>query len=161
MGPLVNARRLESIEGFVADAVAQGARIAAGGKRLPGRGQFHALTLLDEVPDTARIMREEPFGAVAALQAFDDLDEVVAKANALPYGLAAYVFSSSPRTLHRMTQRLEVGLLGLNGCNLAASETPFGGVKESGYGSEGGSEGVEGFLVTKFVSEEAVDPPAG
>ncbi|HYF17264.1 MAG TPA: NAD-dependent succinate-semialdehyde dehydrogenase [Ramlibacter sp.] len=156
MGPLVNARRREAIEGFVSDAVEQGAQIAAGGGRLGRAGQFHALTLLDAVPDSARIMREEPFGAVAAMQPFDTLDDVVAKANALPYGLAAYVFSASQRTLQAMTQRLEVGLLGLNGCNLAASETPFGGVKESGYGSEGGSEGVEGFLVTKFVSEEAV-----
>ncbi len=156
MGPLVNARRRTAVEALVADAVAQGARVAAGGGRLPRPGQFHALTLLDDVPDTARIMREEPFGAVGAMQVFDTLDEVVAKANALPYGLAAYVFSASPRTLMAMTDRLEVGLLGLNGCNLAAAETPFGGVKHSGWGSEGGSEGVEGYLVTKFVSEEAV-----
>jgi succinate-semialdehyde dehydrogenase/glutarate-semialdehyde dehydrogenase len=157
MGPLVNAKRLRAIEAFVADARAQGARIAAGGARVGERGQFHALTLLDEVPDSARIMREEPFGAVAAMQPFRTLDEVVAKANALPYGLAAYVFSRSPRTLQQMTERLEVGLLGLNGCNIAAAETPFGGVKESGYGSEGGSEGVQGYLVTKYVSEAAVD----
>lgn len=156
MGPLVNAKRLHTIEAFVADATAQGACVAAGGGRIGERGQFHALTLLDGVSDTARIMREEPFGAVAAMQSFRTLDEVVAKANALPYGLAAYVFSRSTRTLQEMTQRLEVGLLGLNGCNIAAAETPFGGVKESGYGSEGGSEGVEGFLTTKFVSEAAV-----
>jgi succinate-semialdehyde dehydrogenase/glutarate-semialdehyde dehydrogenase len=153
MGPLVNAKRLNAIEAFVADARAQGARVAAGGGRLGERGQFHALTLLDEVPDSARIMSEEPFGAVAAMQSFRALDEVVAKANALPYGLAAYVFSRSPRTIHEMTERLEVGLLGINGCNIATAETPFGGVKESGYGSEGGSEGIEGFLTTKFVSE--------
>jgi succinate-semialdehyde dehydrogenase/glutarate-semialdehyde dehydrogenase len=156
MGPLVNARRLNTIEAFVADATARGARVMTGGHRVGDRGQFHALTLLDEVPDTARIMSEEPFGAVAAMQSFRTVDEVVGKANALPYGLAAYVFSRSTRTLQEMTQRLEVGLLGLNGCNIAAAETPFGGVKESGYGSEGGSEGVEGFLTTKFVSEAAV-----
>jgi succinate-semialdehyde dehydrogenase/glutarate-semialdehyde dehydrogenase len=154
MGPLVNARRREAVEALVADAVGQGARVVAGGGRLQRAGQFHALTLLDEVPDAARIMRDEPFGAVGAMQAFDTLDEVVAKANALPYGLAAYVFSASPRTLMTMTEQLEVGLLGLNGCNLAAAETPFGGVKESGYGSEGGTEGVEGYLATKYVSEE-------
>jgi succinate-semialdehyde dehydrogenase/glutarate-semialdehyde dehydrogenase len=155
MGPLVNARRMNAIEAFVADARAQGARVATGGGRVGERGQFHALTLLDEVPDSARIMREEPFGAVAAMQSFRTLEEVVARANALPYGLAAYVFSRSTRTLQEMTQRLEVGLLGLNGCNIAAAETPFGGVKDSGYGSEGGSEGVEGYLTTKFVSEAA------
>jgi len=153
MGPMVNARRLSTIEAFVADAQAQGARVTSGGKRLVRPGQFHALTLLDEVPDSARVMSEEPFGAIAAMQSFRTKDEVVAKANGLPYGLAAYVFSRSRTTLHEMTERLEVGLLGLNGCNIAAAETPFGGVKESGYGSEGGSEGVEGFLTTKFVSE--------
>lgn len=157
MGPLVNAKRLNAIEAFVADASAKGARVAAGGGRLGTRGQFHALTLLDEVPAAARIMSEEPFGAVAAMQAFATLDEVVEKANALPYGLAAYVFSRSRRTLDAMIAGLEVGLLGLNSCNIAAAETPFGGVKESGYGSEGGSEGVEGNLVTKFVSEAAAD----
>lgn len=90
------------------------------------------------------------------MQPFTTLDDVVTKANALPYGLAAHVFSEPRRTLHEMTERLQVGLLGLNGCNIAAAETPFGGVKESGYGSEGGSEGVEGFLTTKFVSEALV-----
>lgn len=156
MGPLVNARRREAIEGFVADAIDHGASVAAGGARIGTRGQFHALTLLDGVSDDARIMREEPFGAVAAKQPFRTLDEVAAKANGLPYGLAAYVFSRSSRTLHEMTERLEVGLLGLNGCNIAAAETPFGGVKDSGYGSEGGSEGVAGYLVTKYVSEQAI-----
>ena len=153
MGPMVNARRLGAIEAFVADAQAHGARLASGGKRLDRPGHFHALTLLDHVPDSARVMHEEPFGAVAAMQSFRTQDEVVAKANGLPFGLAAHVFSRSRHTLHEMTERLEVGLLGLNGCNIAAAETPFGGVKESGYGSEGGSEGVEGFLTTKFVSD--------
>lgn len=114
MGPLVNAKRLAAIEGFVADATAKGARVAAGGGRLGERGCFHVLTLLDEVPDSARIMSDEPFGAVAAMQPFRSLDEVVAKANALPYGLAAYA-PRSARTLREMTDRLEVGLLGLNG----------------------------------------------
>jgi len=153
MGPLVNARRLGAIEAFVADATAQGARVATGGSRIGDRGSFHALTLLDEVPDSARIMREEPFGAVAAMQPFRTLDEVVGKANALPFGLAAYAFSRSARTLHALTEQLEVGLLGLNSCNIAAAETPFGGVKDSGYGSEGGTEGVEGYLLTKYVAE--------
>lgn len=153
MGPLVNARRLAAVEGYVDDAVAHGARVAVGGTRIGVRGNFHALTLLDEVPDGARIMREEPFGSVAAMQPFRTLDEVVAKANALPFGLAAYVFSRSARTLHVMTDQLDVGLLGLNTCNIAAAETPFGGVKDSGHGSEGGTEGVEGYVVTKHVAE--------
>jgi succinate-semialdehyde dehydrogenase/glutarate-semialdehyde dehydrogenase len=156
MGPLVNARRREAIETIVADALKRGARVAAGGGRLGERGQFHALTLLDGVPDDARIMQQEPFGAVAAMQSFDTLDEVVTKANALPYGLAAYVFSRSSRILMAMTERLEVGLLGLNSCNIAAAETPFGGVKDSGYGSEGGCEGIEGYLTTRFVTEASI-----
>lgn len=153
MGPLVNAKRRLAIEAFVADARDRGASVLTGGTRIGEQGQFHGLTLLDAVPDSARIMSEEPFGAVAAMQPFETIDEVVQKANALPYGLAAYVFSNSRKTLHTMTERLEVGLLGLNNCNIAAAETPFGGVKDSGYGSEGGSEGIEGFLTTKFVSE--------
>jgi len=114
--------------------------------------------LLDRVPDKARVMHEEPFGPVAALQPFDTLDEVTAKANALPFGLAAYAFTASRTRLDALAENLEVGLLGLNHCNLAAAETPFGGMKESGYGSEGGAEGIEGYLVTKFVTEAA--PPA-
>ncbi|MCW5751145.1 MAG: NAD-dependent succinate-semialdehyde dehydrogenase [Alphaproteobacteria bacterium] len=158
MGPLVNRRRMRAVEELVEDARRQGARLAGGGGRIGNRGFFHDLTLLDEVPDTARIMREEPFGPVAALQPFDRLDEVIERANRLPFGLAAYAFSTSRHSLDELAERLEVGLLGLNHCNIAAAETPFGGVKESGYGSEGGSEGIEGYLVTKFVTE--APPPA-
>ena len=124
-------------------------------RRARGRQSFLDETfgeLLDEVPDSARIMSEEPFGAVAAMQPFRSLDEVAAKANALPYGLAAYVFSRSARTLREMTDRLEVGLLGLNGCNIAAAETPFGGVKETGNGHrEAGSTVLDIFTEWKSV----------
>lgn len=153
MGPVVNERRLNSIETLVADARAKGAKVAAGGGRIGTRGFFHALTLVDEVPDDARVMNEEPFGPLAAIQPFTTVEEVVQKANRLPFGLAAYAFSASKRNLDAIAGELDVGLLGLNHCNLAAAETPFGGVKESGYGSEGGSEGIEGYLVTKFVTE--------
>jgi succinate-semialdehyde dehydrogenase/glutarate-semialdehyde dehydrogenase len=153
MGPLVNRKRLGAIEGIVLDAREKGARVVAGGARLGNRGFAHALTLLDDVPDAARVMNEEPFGPIAALQPFRSLDEVIERANRLPYGLAAYAFTGSRKTLDALAERLEVGLLGLNHCNLAAAETPFGGVKESGYGSEGGSEGIEQYLVTKFVTE--------
>lgn len=158
MGPLVNQRRLHAISALVDDAQRAGAAIVAGGTRIGNRGYFHGLTVLDRVPDSARVMREEPFGPVAALQPFTTFDEVVGKANALPFGLAAYAFTASRRTLDALTDRLQVGLLGLNHCNIAAAETPFGGMKESGYGSEGGSEGIEGYLVTKFVTE--APPPA-
>jgi succinate-semialdehyde dehydrogenase/glutarate-semialdehyde dehydrogenase len=153
MGPLVNRRRLAAIESFVADARDKGARVVAGGGRLGNRGFAHELTLLDDVPDAARIMTEEPFGPIASLQPFKSLDDVIERANRLPYGLAAYAFTSSRKTLDALADKLEVGLLGLNHCNLAAAETPFGGVKESGYGSEGGSEGIEQYLVTKFITE--------
>ena len=153
MGPLVNRRRLTAIEGFIADARDKGTRIAAGGARIGNRGFAHELTLLDDVPDTARVMSEEPFGPVAALQPFKTLDDVIERSNRLPYGLAGYAFTSSRKTLDALAENLEVGLLGLNHCNLAAAETPFGGMKESGYGSEGGSEGIEQYLVTKFVTE--------
>lgn len=158
MGPLVNEKRLASVEAFVEDGRRQGARVIAGGSRIGNQGFFHELTLLDAVPDTARVMLDEPFGPLAAMQPFHTLDEVIEKANRLPFGLAAYAFTSSRRTLDALSTDLEVGLLGLNHCDIAAAETPFGGMKDSGYGSEGGSEGVEGYLVTKFVSEA---PPVG
>jgi succinate-semialdehyde dehydrogenase/glutarate-semialdehyde dehydrogenase len=153
MGPLVNLRRLQAIEALVEDARKAGAGVVSGGGRIGNRGFFHGLTVLDCVPDAARVMREEPFGPVAALQPFQTLNEVIDKSNSLPFGLAAYAFTASRRNLNALTDRLKVGLLGLNHCNIAAAETPFGGVRDSGYGSEGGSEGVEQYLVTKFVTE--------
>lgn len=157
MGPLVSRRRLQAVEELVQEAQDCGAKLLGGG-RIGNRGFFHGLALLDRVPDKARVMHEEPFGPIAALQPFDTLEEVTAKANALPFGLAAYAFTASRARLDALAENLEVGLLGLNHCNLAAAETPFGGMKESGYGSEGGAEGIEGYLVTKFVTEAA--PPA-
>ncbi len=153
MGPVVNEKRRAAVESFIADARERGASIVAGGERIGSEGFFHSLTLLDDVPDEARVMHEEPFGPLAAMQPFSTVEEVIEKANRLPYGLAAYGFSASKRNLDALAANLEVGLLGLNHCNLAASETPFGGVKDSGYGSEGGTEGVDGYLVTKFVTE--------
>jgi succinate-semialdehyde dehydrogenase / glutarate-semialdehyde dehydrogenase len=153
MGPLINEKRLAAIESIVEDSRREGAKLVAGGNRIGNQGYFHELTVLDEVPDTARIMYDEPFGPVAAMQPFNTLDEVIEKSNRLPFGLAAYAFTASRRTLDALSADLEVGLLGLNHCDLAAPETPFGGMKDSGYGSEGGLEGVEGYLVTKFVTE--------
>jgi succinate-semialdehyde dehydrogenase/glutarate-semialdehyde dehydrogenase len=155
MGPLVNRRRLVAVDDFVADAKALGGKVACGGGRKAGRGFFYDLTVLDRVPDDARVMSDEPFGPIAALQSFDTLEEVIGKSNRLPFGLAAYAFSSSRRVLDALAERLEVGLLGLNHCNIAAAETPFGGMKHSGYGSEGGTEGIEAYLTTKFVTEAA------
>ena len=155
MGPLVNERRRGAIEGLIEDALVKGARLAAGGQRMGNHGFFHELTLLDDVPDTADIMTVEPFGPLAALQPFSDIDDVIARSNALPYGLDAYAFSKSQSNLDRIADDLEVGLLGLNHCDLAAAETPFGGMKESGFGSEGGSEGVHQYLTTRFVTRKS------
>ena len=143
MGPLVNRKRLAAIEGFIADAREPRAR----GSRPEALASATAVSrtsspLLDDVPDTARVMSEEPFGPVAALQPFKSLDDVIERSNRL--SLWAWRPMPSPasrKTLDALADNLDVGLLGLNHCNLAAAETPFGGVKESGYGSEGGSEG--------------------
>ncbi|MCP5367468.1 MAG: NAD-dependent succinate-semialdehyde dehydrogenase [Hyphomicrobiales bacterium] len=156
MGPLANARRREAIEGFVADALDRGAELLAGGARLENKGFFYAPTILGDVPDTARIMREEPFGPVAALTRFADTDEMLARANGLPFGLAGYAYTRGLANAQAVRDGLQVGLLGINTPQIALAETPFGGMKESGHGSEGGSEGVAGYMTTKFVSQLAL-----
>jgi succinate-semialdehyde dehydrogenase/glutarate-semialdehyde dehydrogenase len=153
MGPLVHPRRLSAIQGFVDDARAYGARVLAGGARLERPGWFYAPTVLADVPDGARVMNEEPFGPVAVLNRFSDNDAVVRAANRLPYGLAAFAFTESRRTAALLGEQLEAGMVGINTFRIAMSDAPFGGVKESGHGSEEGPEGLEACLVTKFVSE--------
>ena len=151
MGPLANPRRITAMQGLVDDAVASGARQLCGG-RIAGEGNFWAPTVLADVPASARVMSEEPFGPVAVTARFDSVDEAIALANRLPYGLAAYAWTGSIRTAHRLSEDLECGMLGVNNTAITFAETPFGGVKDSGYGSEGGSEGMEGYLETKLVS---------
>jgi succinate-semialdehyde dehydrogenase / glutarate-semialdehyde dehydrogenase len=153
MGPLVHARRLAAIEGFIADAKQHGARLAAGGVRLSRPGYFYAPTVLSHVPNSARIMNEEPFGPVAVINPFSDFDAVIEQANRLPYGLAAFAFTNSSHTVKLVGERLEAGMVGLNTYQISIPESPFGGVKESGHGSEEGMEGLEACLVTKFISE--------
>jgi succinate-semialdehyde dehydrogenase/glutarate-semialdehyde dehydrogenase len=126
--------------------------VLAGGERLGNEGFFWQPTVLKDVPEEARIMSVEPFGPVAIVNRFREFDEVVEKANRLPYGLASYAFTESERRATRIADALETGLVALNSFNVTWPETPFGGVKESGYGSEGGIEGMASFLVTKFVS---------
>ncbi|MCD9028726.1 NAD-dependent succinate-semialdehyde dehydrogenase [Luteimonas sp. BDR2-5] len=151
MGPLANPRRIEAMRTLVDDAVAAGAERVCGG-RIDGPGNFWAPTVLADVPDAARIMREEPFGPVAVTAPFDSVDEAIARANQLPFGLAAYAWTGSIRTAHRLSEEVESGMLAINNTAITFAETPFGGVKDSGYGSEGGSEGLEGYLDTKLVS---------
>lgn len=151
MGPLLNRRRISAMDSLVEDSGQHGASIVCGGERLPRRGFFYAPTVLGEVPTVARVMNEEPFGPIAACRPFETTDEAIAEANRLDFGLAAYVFTRSAERAALVGSELEAGLVGLNSTMIALAETPFGGVKASGYGSEGGSEGVEGYLNTKYV----------
>ncbi|SPB16160.1 NAD-dependent aldehyde dehydrogenase [Caballeronia novacaledonica] len=153
MGPLANGRRLEAMERLVADAREHGAKVLTGGERIGREGYFFAPTVLTDVPLSARIMTEEPFGPIAPITAFKSYDEVIAEANRLPYGLAAYAYTTSAATSAAVSDDIESGMLSINHHGLALPETPFGGVKDSGYGSEGGSEAMEAYLVTKFVTE--------
>jgi succinate-semialdehyde dehydrogenase/glutarate-semialdehyde dehydrogenase len=153
MGPLVHARRLATIEAFVQDAKDNGANVRAGGARLRSPGYFYAPTVLSDVPNSARIMNEEPFGPVAVINRFADFDAVMEQANRLPYGLAAFGFTNSAHTAKLLGERLEAGMVGVNTYAISVPESPFGGVKESGHGSEEGIEGLDACLVTKFISE--------
>jgi succinate-semialdehyde dehydrogenase/glutarate-semialdehyde dehydrogenase len=153
MGPLIHARRLTAIEGFVADARQHGAKLQTGGARLRSPGYFYAPTVLSDVPNSARIMNEEPFGPVAVLNSFSDFDAVIREANRLPYGLAAFAFTASAHRAKLLGEKLEAGMVGVNTFQISVPESPFGGVKESGHGSEEGIEGLEACLVTKFISE--------
>lgn len=153
MGPLAHARRIQAMQGFVDDALAQGARLLAGGARHGNEGFFFQPTVLADVPVSARIMHEEPFGPIAILNRFADLDDAIAEANRLPFGLAAFGFSHRTDRTHAMLRGIETGMLSLNHFGLAAPETPFGGIKASGHGSEGGAEGIMAYLTTKFVSQ--------
>ena len=153
MGPLAHARRIEAMEGFVADAVAKGAKLRTGGKRIGNQGFFFEPTVLTDVPLDARIMNEEPFGPIAAINRFADDEEAFEEANRLPFGLAAYAYTRSAETQTKLAARVESGMISINHHGLALPEVPFGGVKDSGYGSEGGAEAIEGYLNTKFVTQ--------
>ncbi|MFV0138224.1 NAD-dependent succinate-semialdehyde dehydrogenase [Streptomyces sp. HMX87] len=152
MGPLANERRLKAMERITADAVARGARILTGGERPDRPGYFFAPTVLTDVPEDAELLSEEPFGPLAPIIAFSDLDEALALANSLPYGLAAYGFTDSAATAERLSAELEAGILSINHCGGSVHEAPSGGVKDSGYGREGGPEALDAYLVTKRVS---------
>lgn len=153
VGPLSNERRIKAIGEMVADAKAKGARILLGGERVPGPGLFWQPTILADVPHDAMVMHEEPFGPIAVALPFETLDEAIAEANRLPYGLAAYGFTESARSAVRLSNELEAGMIGINHTQMIVCELPFGGIKDSGQGSEGGAEGIQSYLTTKFVSQ--------
>jgi succinate-semialdehyde dehydrogenase/glutarate-semialdehyde dehydrogenase len=152
MGSLTNERRREAIHALVEDARRRGGSVRTGGTLLDSPGFFYAPTVMTDVPFDARVLVEEPFGPVAVVTPFHDLGEAIAKANALPYGLAAYAFTQDVSESIRLGNEIEAGMVGINHFGVSFAEIPFGGVKESGYGSEGGTEGIDGYLVTKSVT---------
>ncbi len=154
VGPLANRRRLEATEALVADAVSKGAQIRCGGKRPAGfdKGFWYEPTALTNVNQSMRIMVEEPFCPAAPIATFTDLADALEKANATEFGLAGYVFTTSTRTAFLAAEGIEAGMIGVNTLLLATAEIPFGGVKKSGFGREGGSEGIEAYTTTKHIN---------
>jgi succinate-semialdehyde dehydrogenase/glutarate-semialdehyde dehydrogenase len=160
MGPLANPRRLTAMTGLVEDAAARGATIAVGGGAPEREGFFFSPTVVLDPPPEARVMREEPFGPLATITPVADRDEAITRANELPFGLAAYGFTRSMETAHRFFTGIEAGIVGLNSFDVSDAETPFGGMKLSGYGSEGGIEGIRECLVTKYIYRRWSPPDA-
>lgn len=153
MGPLANIRRVHALEELIADAVALGATIRTGGARVGNQGFFFEPTVLTDAPKHARIMNEEPFGPVAPISPFSHFDEAVEEANRLPYGLAAYAYTRSASTAARIGSALESGMVSINHHGLALPELPFGGVKDSGFGTEGGADALDDYLNAKLVTQ--------
>jgi succinate-semialdehyde dehydrogenase/glutarate-semialdehyde dehydrogenase len=152
LGPLIHERRIGEMQAFVDDAGAQGARVLLGGSRIARLGFFYSPTILEKAPLVARVQREEPFGPIALLDQFDDLAEAITRANGLPYGLAAYAFTTNLKNSHRLARELRAGMIGINHFGISQPETPFGGVGESGLGSESGLEGLLSYTDVKLVS---------
>jgi succinate-semialdehyde dehydrogenase/glutarate-semialdehyde dehydrogenase len=154
MGPLANDRRIPALESLIGDAVANGARLTTGGRRIGNEGWFFEPTVLADVPVKARIMNEEPFGPVAVINRFDTLDEAIAEANRLPFGLAAFAFTRNSATATRFGNEIEAGMTTINHLGLALPEVPFGGIKDSGHGTEGGSEALDAYFDTRLVTRK-------
>ncbi len=153
MGPLANPRRPVAIGALVDDAVAKGARLGSGGVAGEGEGFFFGPTVLSDVPLEADIMSNEPFGPVALIRPFKDFDEAIENANRLPFGLAAFVHTENGRQANMAGDAIEAGMIGINTAGISAVDMPFGGIKESGFGSEGGPEGLDGYYVTKAIHQ--------
>jgi succinate-semialdehyde dehydrogenase / glutarate-semialdehyde dehydrogenase len=152
MGPLANARRMDAMTKVVADAKAKGAKIVTGGERIGSAGNFFTPTVVADVPLDASLFNDEPFGPIAGVRGFDAIEDAIKEANRLAYGLSAYAFTKSIKTAHMLSHGVETGMLWINQPAVAVPEMPFGGVKDSGYGSEGGPEALEAYLNTKTVS---------
>lgn len=153
MGSLANSRRVSAMESFLDDAKKRGAQFHSGGRRMGNEGFFWEPTTISDVPNDSRIMNEEPFGTVAVFNRFRKLDDAIAEANRLPYGLAAYAFTNNLHSAKTIEREVKAGMIGLNTFLVSLPETPFGGVRHSGYGSEGGIEGLEAYMQTKYVAQ--------
>jgi succinate-semialdehyde dehydrogenase/glutarate-semialdehyde dehydrogenase len=153
MGPLANPRRLDAMEAIVQDSEKRGGKIVTGGKRHGNQGFFFEPTVITDLPDDSKLMTEEPFGPIAPIVPFKTFDEVVERANSLPFGLASYAFTNSASNAAAIGEALQSGMVGVNSVAISTPETPFGGIKESGYGSEGGIEGLEAYTTVKFISQ--------
>lgn len=156
MGPLISARRVTAVTGMIEDACNKGAKVLTGGYQVGDVGNFIAPTVLLDVPLNADILNNEPFGPVAAVQGFNSVDEAIAEANRLPYGLAAYAYTQSLKNFHLLSQKVETGMLWINQAAITSPELPFGGIKDSGYGTEGGPEAMDSYLNIKTVSVVAM-----
>jgi succinate-semialdehyde dehydrogenase / glutarate-semialdehyde dehydrogenase len=156
MGPLANARRVEAMEEIIQDVEDRGGRIEVGGRRRGNEGYFFDPSVVTGLGDDSKIMTDEPFGPIAPITPFKAFDEVIERANALPYGLAGYAFTTSTKRTVEIGERLNVGMVGINGFTISQPETPFGGINDSGQGWEGGTEGLESYLNTKQISATLV-----
>jgi succinate-semialdehyde dehydrogenase/glutarate-semialdehyde dehydrogenase len=156
MGSLANDRRVTAIESMIQDAVGKGAKVATGGNRVGNKGYFYEPTVVTGVSKSARAMNEEPFGPLALISPFSKFDDAAEEANRLPFGLASYAFTKSAKTATAIGAAVEAGMMSINSFALALPETPFGGIKDSGYGSEGGTEGIDAYLNTRFITQTGV-----
>jgi len=153
MGPVTSARRLQAVTNFVDSAVSQGAKAVTGGRRIGTRGNFFAPTVLRDVPLEASLMQEETFGPLVPVVPFRTYDEAVKLANSVNVGLSAYAFTRSLATAQRIEDDVQSGMIGVNTLGVSMAEAPFGGIKDSGYGQEGGIEGLDAYLNTKFIAQ--------
>lgn len=153
MGPLIDLRRIAAMERFIGDAVKKGATLRTGGKRIGNKGNFFEPTVLTNLTRDMDVMNEEPFGPLALMVPFNSFDEAVSEANRLPYGLASYAYTRSVKTANAVAAAVESGMMSINHQGLSLPEVPFGGIKDSGYGSEGGLEAIEAYLNVKFVTQ--------
>lgn len=153
MGALANPRRVNAMESIIADVREKGGKVQAGGNRIGNQGNFFEPTVVTDVPKNARILSEEPFGPVAVMIRFKDTDEMLKEANSLPFGLASYAFTHNAKTATKLADNIDAGMITINHQGLALPEMPFGGVKDSGYGHEGGAEGLQVYMVQKIVSQ--------